>query len=61
VPVEHPLRIGVLAVQGNSPERAAVLRRLGPEVVEIRLPGRLDGLDGLVVPGGEREETNVGA
>jgi pyridoxal 5'-phosphate synthase pdxT subunit len=51
--VEQPLRIGVLAVQGNFREHAAVLRRLGAEPVEVRLPEQLDGLDGLIVPGGE--------
>jgi pyridoxal 5'-phosphate synthase pdxT subunit len=48
-----PLRIGVLAVQGNFREHAAVLRRLGAEPVEVRLPEQLEGLDGLIVPGGE--------
>jgi 5'-phosphate synthase pdxT subunit len=47
------LRIGVLAVQGNFREHAAVLRRLGVEAVEVRLPEQLAGLDGLIVPGGE--------
>ena len=47
------LRIGVLAVQGNFREHAAVLRRLGAEPVEVRLPQELDGLDGLIIPGGE--------
>ena len=47
------LRIGVLAVQGNFREHVAVLRRLGAEAVEVRLPEQLDGLDGLIVPGGE--------
>jgi 5'-phosphate synthase pdxT subunit len=51
--VDQPLRIGVLAVQGNFREHAAVLRRLGAEPVEVRLPEELDGLDGLIVPGGE--------
>jgi 5'-phosphate synthase pdxT subunit len=51
--VEKPLRIGVLAVQGNFREHAAVLRRLGAEPVEVRLPEELEGLDGLIVPGGE--------
>jgi len=51
--VEKPLRIGVLAVQGNFREHAAVLRRLGAEPVEVRLPGQLEGLDGLILPGGE--------
>lgn len=45
--------IGVLALQGAFREHAAVLRRLGAEVREVRLPGELDGLDGLVIPGGE--------
>jgi 5'-phosphate synthase pdxT subunit len=52
--VMEPLpRIGVLAVQGNFREHAAMLRRLDAEVVEVRLPEQLDGLDGLVIPGGE--------
>ena len=42
-----------MAVQGNFREHAAVLRRLGAEPVEVRLPGELDGLDGLIIPGGE--------
>jgi pyridoxal 5'-phosphate synthase pdxT subunit len=47
------MRIGVLAVQGNFREHAAVLRGLGAYVVEVRLPEELEGLDGLVIPGGE--------
>lgn len=47
------LTIGVLAVQGNFREHAAMLRRLGAGVVEVRKPEQLEGLDGLVVPGGE--------
>jgi 5'-phosphate synthase pdxT subunit len=47
------VKIGVLAVQGNFREHAAMLRRLGADVVEVRLPEQLDGLDGLVIPGGE--------
>jgi 5'-phosphate synthase pdxT subunit len=47
------LRIGVLALQGNFREHAAMLRALGAEVVEVRLPEQLEGLDGLVIPGGE--------
>ena len=46
-------RIGILAVQGNFREHAAMLRRLGAEPVEVRKPEQLDGLDGLIVPGGE--------
>jgi 5'-phosphate synthase pdxT subunit len=47
------MRIGVLAVQGNFREHAAMLRRLGADVVEVRKPEQLADLDGLVVPGGE--------
>jgi pyridoxal 5'-phosphate synthase pdxT subunit len=49
----EPLRIGVLAVQGNFREHAAMLRRLGAEVAEVRKPGEVEGLEGLVIPGGE--------
>jgi 5'-phosphate synthase pdxT subunit len=56
--VSEPLRIGVLALQGNFREHAAMLRSLGADVVEVRLPGQLDGLDGLVIPGGE--STTIG-
>jgi pyridoxal 5'-phosphate synthase pdxT subunit len=51
--MDTPLRIGVLALQGAFREHARALRRLGAEVVEVRLPEELDGLDGLVIPGGE--------
>jgi 5'-phosphate synthase pdxT subunit len=56
--MEKPLRIGVLAVQGNFREHAAVLRRLSAEPVEVRLPEQLEGLDGLIIPGGE--STSIG-
>jgi pyridoxal 5'-phosphate synthase pdxT subunit len=47
------VRIGVLAVQGNFREHAAVLRRLGADPVEVRKAEELTGLDGLIIPGGE--------
>ena len=47
------MKIGVLAVQGNFREHVAMLRELDAEVVEVRLPEQLEGLDGLVIPGGE--------
>src|SRR3954464_4784055 len=47
------LEIGVLAVQGNFREHAAMLTRLGANPVEVRKPEQLEGLDGLVIPGGE--------
>ncbi|CAB4699777.1 unannotated protein [freshwater metagenome] len=49
----EPLQIGVLAVQGNFREHAAMLRTLGADVTEVRKPEQLEGLDGLVLPGGE--------
>jgi 5'-phosphate synthase pdxT subunit len=48
-----PLQIGVLAVQGNFREHGQMLRALGAETTEVRKPEQLDGLDGLVIPGGE--------
>jgi 5'-phosphate synthase pdxT subunit len=47
------MKIGVLAVQGNFREHAAMLRRLGAQPIEVRKPDQLEGLDGLVIPGGE--------
>ena len=47
------MRIGVLALQGNFREHAAMLRRLGADPVEVRKPEQLEVLDGLVIPGGE--------
>jgi len=52
-PLERPLRIGVLALQGAFREHAAALRKLGADVVEVRLSQEFDYLDGLVIPGGE--------
>ncbi len=47
------MRIGVLALQGDFQEHIAVLRRLGVDAVEVRLPHELEGLNGLIIPGGE--------
>lgn len=47
------LVIGVLALQGDFAEHAAVLRRLGVTPREVRLPRDLEGIDGLIIPGGE--------
>ena len=47
------MKIGILAVQGDFREHAAVLRQLGADPVEVRKPEQLEGLDGLVIPGGE--------
>ncbi len=43
----------MLALQGAFREHVQVLERLGAEVVEVRLPEEVEGLDGLVIPGGE--------
>jgi 5'-phosphate synthase pdxT subunit len=47
------MRIGVLASQGAFAEHIAVLHQLGEEALAVRLPAELDGLDGLIIPGGE--------
>jgi 5'-phosphate synthase pdxT subunit len=47
------LTIGVLALQGDFAEHEAILRRLGASTRQVRMPADLDGLDGLIIPGGE--------
>ena len=47
------MKTGVLALQGDFAEHIAVLKRLGAETVEVRLPRDLDGVDALIMPGGE--------
>lgn len=49
----RPLRIGVLALQGNFREHISMLAGLGVEALEVRKPEHLAGLDGLIIPGGE--------
>jgi pyridoxal 5'-phosphate synthase pdxT subunit len=46
------MKIGVLALQGDFAEHISMLKRLGVETVEVRLPEHLKGLDGLIIPGG---------
>lgn len=46
-------KIGVLALQGAFLEHIQMLRSLGAHTVEVRKPQQLDGLDGIVIPGGE--------
>ena len=45
--------VGVLALQGDFAEHAAILRRVGADAREVRLPADLEGLDALIIPGGE--------
>lgn len=52
------MKIGVLALQGAFKEHIDILHDLGAEAVEVRLPQDLDGLDGLIIPGGE--STTIG-
>ncbi len=52
------MKIGVLALQGDFAEHAAMLKRLKVEAVEVRLPEHLKSLDGLIIPGGE--STTIG-
>jgi pyridoxal 5'-phosphate synthase pdxT subunit len=48
-----PVRIGVLALQGDFREHAEIFRKLGVEPVEVREVEDLEGLAGMIVPGGE--------
>ena len=52
------MKIGVLALQGDFAEHIVMLRCLGVETVEVRLPSHLNDLDGLIMPGGE--STTIG-
>ncbi|GAB4463954.1 MAG: pyridoxal 5'-phosphate synthase glutaminase subunit PdxT [Anaerolineales bacterium] len=52
------MKIGVLALQGDFAEHLAMLKRLKVETAEVRLPEHLNGLDGLIIPGGE--STTIG-
>jgi 5'-phosphate synthase pdxT subunit len=52
------MRIGVLAIQGDVIEHLAILRRLGVDEAEVRVPGDLASLHGLIIPGGE--STTIG-
>lgn len=52
------MKIGVLALQGDFSEHVSMLKKIGVEAVEVRLPKHLDGLSGLIIPGGE--STTIG-
>jgi 5'-phosphate synthase pdxT subunit len=55
-----PPVVGVLALQGDFEAHARLLRSLGAEPREVRVPAELEGLDGLVVPGGESTVMTLG-
>ena len=52
------MKIGVLALQGDFAEHIRMLRHIGVEVAEVRLPHELEDLSGLIIPGGE--STTIG-
>jgi len=52
--------LGVLALQGGFEAHERVLERLGARVREVRVPADLDGLGGLVIPGGESTTISLG-
>jgi pyridoxal 5'-phosphate synthase pdxT subunit len=52
--------VGVLALQGGFEAHERMLARLGARVREVRVPGDLDGLEGLVIPGGESTTMTLG-
>lgn len=47
------MKIGVLAIQGDFIEHIALLSKLGVDCQQVRLPEQMEGLDGLIIPGGE--------
>jgi 5'-phosphate synthase pdxT subunit len=55
-----PPVVGVLALQGDFEAHARLLRACGAEPREVRVPAELDGLDGLVIPGGESTVMTLG-
>jgi 5'-phosphate synthase pdxT subunit len=57
--VDAPV-VGILALQGDFAAHARVLRELGAAPREVRVPADLDGLDGLVIPGGESTTMTLG-
>ena len=55
-----PAVVGVLALQGDFQAHSKVLRGLGAVAREVRVPADLDGLDGLIIPGGESTVMTLG-
>jgi len=56
--IELFMNIGVLALQGDFSEHITMLQQLNVNAFEVRLPEHLNGLDGLIIPGGE--STTIG-
>jgi pyridoxal 5'-phosphate synthase pdxT subunit len=54
------LRLGILAIQGDFEAHSRMLRELGAQPLEVRMPADLEELDGLVIPGGESTTISMG-
>ena len=58
--MDAPVVVGVLALQGDFEAHGTMLRGLGADVREVRVPADLEGLDGLIIPGGESTTMTLG-
>ena len=59
-PAHGPKLVGILALQGGFEAHAKIIRALGAEPREVRVPADLDGLDALIIPGGESTVMTLG-
>ncbi len=59
-PAQRAPLVGVLALQGDFEAHVKILRRLGAAAREVRTPAHLDGLDALIIPGGESTVMTLG-
>jgi pyridoxal 5'-phosphate synthase pdxT subunit len=59
-PAQRAPLVGVLALQGDFAAHVRVLDRLGAAAREVRIPADLDGLDALIIPGGESTVMTLG-
>ena len=54
------MRVGILALQGDFEAHSKMVRELGGEPIEVRIPEQLQGLDSLIIPGGESTTMTLG-
>ena len=59
-PANAPKRVGILALQGGFEAHAKILRAIGAQPLEVRVPAELAGLDALIIPGGESTVMTLG-
>ena len=52
--------VGILAIQGDFEAHSKIVESLGAEAREVRTPAQLDGLDALIIPGGESTTMTLG-